>query len=470
VGIKIDSPHNILTLRRYLIIKSHHIFFLAGLFFTWVIFGLTLGKFPFSDEGSICLISNGLNHGLEMYRDFFNEKFPLVYYWSAFVTRFTFGGLEGARLASVIPTSLTIGILFYVLSKATKNFKLLIIFSILILCFFVYSRSFNASTESPLGLIYLLILLCIYKSNIKPKIQSTAIGSLMGIAFGFRQFAIIPFVVLLFAPWHRTSRIYYIVGFILSMLTWFSYFLYHGLTTDFYNATLHIFTTNPNISKYAAPVGFLKGAFLCIFLIALLNYQFATTKKHKWLILFALSCSATFFIRYGNFRLWPAFVVLLGLLFISKPKKLFHSKNSGCIMYVILLLAILLTVPYRLIYQFNSNNTEKYQHIVDVIKKETTNDQRVLIYPFDPNAYCLSERLPASKHYFMMPWTINDDVVKDIIDDINSKKAKLIVVTTRFTETENLMMQSIQSNYSLKKYVVPIPEGKNNYLVFFRND
>ena len=51
----------------------------------------------------------------------------------------------------------------------------------------------------------------------------------MGIAFGLRQFALLPFLILFLAPWHRISRAYYVLAFLLSAMTWLSYFVYRGL-------------------------------------------------------------------------------------------------------------------------------------------------------------------------------------------------------------------------------------------------
>src|ERR1700742_691690 len=53
----------------------------------------------FSDEGSFCTVAQGLLHGRLPYRDLFNEKPPLQYFWTAAVMALSQPTLGGARLA-----------------------------------------------------------------------------------------------------------------------------------------------------------------------------------------------------------------------------------------------------------------------------------------------------------------------------------------------------------------------------------
>ena len=58
----------------------------------------------------------------------------------------------------------------------------------------------------------------------------------------------------------------------------------------------------------------------------------------------------------------------------------------------------------------------------------TRRDDRIWVGPFDPLPYCLAQRQPASRYYFIVPWTAKPEIRRRIVDDIADAAPELIVI------------------------------------------
>jgi hypothetical protein len=64
----------------------------------------------------------------------------------------------------------------------------------------------------------------------------------------------------------------------------------------------------------------------------------------------------------------------------------------------------------------------------NAIAAATQSEDRIWVGPFDPIQYCLAQRAPTSRYYFILPWTAKADVRREIVDDIVTSSPRLIVI------------------------------------------
>ena len=181
--------------------------------------------------------------------------------------------------------------------------------------------------------------------------------------------------------------------------------------------------------------------------------------------LFALSCSVSFFVRFGNTRLWPAFIVLLALLLLYFRGN--HSSFKKWDSYYLrggMALLLLLAFPYKLHGEYQKSHLDESHHVAQFLMENTKSHESILVYPGEPILHCLSFRKPGSKYYFISPWFVSDKVLDTIVRDIQVKKPTLILIRNDFVKDNTYQKVFDVIN---KRYF--IDQGKpeiNQYIVY----
>jgi hypothetical protein len=421
----------------------------------------------FADQASVCVIAHGILNHLDMYHDYFNEKFPLLYYYEALLLNLIGDDIGSVRIVSYITFSLTFGALFYLIAKNIQNTLLKFFYVALIFLFFINTKTYNAATEPSLALLYLIATLLV-SSQGGSHLKHIAVGFLLGIALGFRQHALLPAILLFIFPWHRVSRLYYLSGFFLSVSLWLGYFIYKGLFYDFIDSTILFAFYSPKALSYVVPTGFLKLAFI-VTIYLFFHVIYLTRKSEKrYLAFFALSCSLPFFIRFGNTRLWPAFVALCALIFIYSKKNLKDDTflfNKWIPIKYLTVIALIALMPYRFYLEWKKTVPYKPDQLAEYVHKKTGLNDQVVILPGRAIDYCLINRIPATKYYFIQPWFENELMKSTIVQDIAREKASLLAVRKEFEL--NPAYKNI--NETIKKYYyldrnAPLHESYSFYL------
>ncbi len=448
-------------------IKKSGVYILLGILLPWIIFILTKNKMFFADQASVCVIAHGILNHLDMYHDYFNEKFPLLYYSEALLLNFIGDDIGGVRIVSYITFSLTFGVLFYLIAKNIQNTSLKFFYVALIFLFFINTKTYNAATEPSLALLYLIATLLVSSQGVS-HLKHIAVGFLLGTALGFRQHALLPAILLFIFSWHRVSRLYYLSGFFLSVSLWLGYFIYKGLFYDFIDSTILFAFYSPNVLSYFVPTGFLQLAFI-VTTYLFFHVIYLTRKSEKrYLAFFALSCSLPFFIRFGNTRLWPAFVVLCALIFIYSKKNLKDDTfifNKWIPIKYLTVIALIALMPYRFYLDWKKTVPYKPDQLAEYIHKKSGLNDKVMILPGRAIDYCLINRIPATKYYFIQPWFENELMKSTIVQDIVREKASLLAVRKEFEL--NPAYKNI--NETIKKYYyldqnAPLHESYSFYL------
>ena len=423
----------------------------------------------FADQASVCVIAHGILNHLDMYHDYFNEKFPLLYYYEALFLNFIGDDMRGVRILSYITFSFTFGILFYLIAKNIQNTLLKFFYFALIFLFFINTKTYNAATEPSLALLYLITtLLVTNQRGSNSYLKHITVGFLLGTALGFRQHALLPAILLFLFPWHRVSRLYYLSGFFFSVSLWMGYLVYKGLFYDFIDSTILFPFYSPNVLSYIVPTGFLKLGFIVTIYLFFHVIYLTRSSQSRYLAFFALACSLPFFIRFGNTRLWPAFVVLCALIFIFSEKNLKKDAflfNKWMPIKYLTVIALIALMPYRFYLDWKETTPYKSDQLAEYIHKKTGLNDQIMILPGRAIDYCLINRIPATKYYFIQPWFENESMKNTIVLDIARKKATLLAIRKEF----ELNPDYKNINETIKKYYyldrnAPLHESYSFYL------
>jgi hypothetical protein len=403
-------------------------------------------KGPFPDEGSFCTIAQGLLKGSLPYRDYFNEKVPLQYFWTALAMRLTVDGIEGARIASSIALGLALTLSLSRLATRAASVALMISWAVVIALAGILMSAFNNTADSTLALLFTACAVSIFDGQwIRPGVQGLLVGVIQGIACGFRQTALVSAFVLLVAPWHRTTRWAYASGFLLGVGLWIALLYRIGILHETLEATLLFHSDNLGWSTYFRSIQTsdypaLFVWLLCLGSVAVLGVRL---REPRWVLVWLVAAAVPFFGRMDAFRLWPSTLVAFTYIFIHFGE---GSKYIGLLLFGLVTIVAILSAP-----EIRSFRTEN--QVASRIKHYTTERQTIWVGPFNPNAYCLSHRQSASRYYFVLPWIAKAGVRTQIVKDIAEKAPNVIVDVSdnEFSLGQLLpdLMPLLRKNYDL---------------------
>lgn len=274
----------------------------------------------FGDEGSYCTIGQGIVQGLLPYQDFFNEKPPLQYLWTALFFQLFGSDFSVNRIISSVSLFLVIGLMLSLLAGRSKSVVLLIFWTASIGVIGLIMQAYNNTAESTLALLFVASMVLVFNSGpIRATHASFLVGLLQGLACGFRQTAIFSALFLLVAPWHQVPRKFYLAGFILGAGVWIGPLISLGILDDAIGATLLFHLDNPTRNTYF--LGLASGNYnafaIWLLILAASGFNAWRLKKHYWLCLWLVIAALPFFGRMDAFRLWPSTMMGLAYLFMN---------------------------------------------------------------------------------------------------------------------------------------------------------
>jgi hypothetical protein len=357
------------------------------------------------------------------YRSYFNEKPPLQYFWTAAIMAISWPTMSGARLASAATLMLTAGCILYGPAAAVRwNPAALPGWAGLIFLAALDMAAFNDTAESSLAFLFAVsaFLIATPASDGRRLQWRTALqGAIFGIAVGFRQAAIAPALVMLFLPQAILPKRAFCCGLAFSLLCWLLPLMALGIGSEFFASVIGFHVNNPSVVTYFR--GPIENEMAAIGLWILCLGWLATLKEYRakrlWLIVWFAAMALPFFGRMDAFRLWPSTAAMLVLLARANHAG-FPARAAGLATACIALIAILLNRPATFPESADVSND---------IAAMTAADDRVWTGPFNPLRYCLAQRRPASRYYFILPWTAKAQIRREIAADI-AASAKLIAI------------------------------------------
>ena len=380
---------------------------------------LLRGVGPFGDEGSYCTIAQGIVDGYAPYLDYFNEKPPLHYYWTAFVFSLFGATMDSSRLAASLQLGGALALVLMPLAERRHGWRILY-WALLIGAAGLSMRAYNNLAESSLALLGVIGLRFALRARAAKATQHGLWAGLsQGLSCGFRLTAALNVLVLAWAPWSWRARASYFAGVVLALSIWVGMLAVNHLVEPFLESTVLFHKDNPASGSYFRGIlpQELTGILIWVLVIAVAGYS-AIKRRQVWVLVYLLGAALPFFGRMDAFRLWPS--TLVGLSYLVAQTNLGPTRWLGwTVGWVSVLVLMIATRPVE--------GYSRARAIADAVSGLTQPHERVWVVPFNPNVYCLSNRRPASRYYFVLPWTLKPDVRREIMHDLRARPPRVVV-------------------------------------------
>jgi hypothetical protein len=395
-----------------------------GLGLGLAVFFCCLERGYFGDEGSACTIAQGILQGRFPYQSYFNEKPPLQYFWTASVMAVSQPSFWAARLAAAVMLILTSVCILSGYAARSRNFPALLGWCLLIFLAALDLSAYEDVAESGLAFLFGASALLVVEENLRGRrLQLKAVlqGAIFGTAVGFRQHAIAPALVMLLLPNAQLPKRAYCFGLILGIACWLAPLIALGIGPDMFNAIVAFHFHNDLVESYfSSPNWSERGGYLLWFLCFVWLAGLKTYRANlPWLIFWLATMALPAYGHMDAFRLWPSAAAALVLIARAAPIKGPIARVPAIAFALIALYALYGTYP---------KITPDNEKVANAIASMTSTTDRVWVGPSNPLAYCQAQRLPASRYYFVAPWTAKPAVRQQIIADITNTAPKLVVL------------------------------------------
>ncbi len=209
---------------------------------------------------------------------------------------------------------------------------------------------------------------------------------------------------------------------------------------------------------------------LTVFIFSFVALYFAWKKKKiaiRKIFLLMLVC-VSLSVQLGGFHMLPlTFFLIAFVLYILETEKIFF----GLFLSLIFVFSLRLFLGPYIFWLKNKNQDHSISKMVNIVNSQTASNDKILIYPLQPEVYLLTKREPGSYYYFFLPWVANNpDSSKQIVRDIAKNMPKLII----FNEGQNISGYKKVEDYSriIITYLYNNPkyqlEKKYDLLIFLR--
>lgn len=450
-----------------------------------IFFVIPVGQF--TDSADYLLGGCLINKGNLIYKDFFSHHFPGTYYFVSLLFKITGNcSILTARLLFYSFFIITSFIFFIITQKI-----LLTLFIVLVYSFFgLYYKTTFPIPESFLVNISLLVFIILFFKQKLSNFWYFCIFFIIQFSLIFFQPIYLPVAILMFFYVILFDKKSFLLGVLSLTPVLIFYFLdlrsvwenvvLFNLTYYFSESGVLSYIQNQteNLLSFFGLVGtnlnkldrisllFELILFIFLFLALIYVYKKKVLKINKIIFLILLFLSLS--IHFGGFHMLPlTFLLLLFIFFVFEKNKIYLFIFSLTVFAFSLRFFI---GPY--IFWIKNNNTDPtiYKMVNKVITYTSKND-KILIYPLQPEVYLLTQRFPGSYYYFYLPWVAGKPKSDEaIIKDIYKNKVKLII----FNKNQNISGYNSVLVYSKKiidslKMDDYLIKEDSDFLVFIKN-
>jgi 4-amino-4-deoxy-L-arabinose transferase-like glycosyltransferase len=485
-------------------VKTNLIAFLILLFITF------LFSFPYlnvgleRDEGSYFLIASKILRGSVPYKDITENK-PIALYFFLTLPAYLLGNwINGLRVFGFIIIALTAFIIFLIGKKLIDiEFGFLSAFIFIFLQLFTPRMlGFLILSETISNLFVVLVVYLVLSKKLSPTIIFL-IGLLSSVAFLIRQTSLFLVIIIpIYIYYNRRKQKFNFIWYFLSGITLIIaifviyLFLNSALEDAFYHtflsmsdpygpyATYDIEGGSLTSTKFYALFYFIfdKLAITVLMLIGVMNLK---NIKDKFILLWFLvslifaQISPSIYLHYYIITL-PALSLLVGIgcTRILEFGKIFYKNKNIYYLFTlisIVALAILLIAqfsyfaPYP-IFAMNGGkayvDTFSYNDEIALTNmlKNTSEDERIFVFPAEPQVYYLTGKDPISKMpLFNDVWFAYADynqLNKFLLQPLSEEKPKYIIIANNIhfeyinkTKNGRLFMQYVNKYYHLSSEI-----------------
>jgi len=397
------------------------------------------------DESETIVTAKMMASGQLLYSEIFNHHGPLTFLPAYFLEKIGNFGVPGHR---VIVRFLQIILLFCVFLSGSKNiiWKCLYV-SILMVSFWglgphILANTYQYQTLTGISLFSILYFFTLPTLNKLPVSRFIVIFN--GILISFLSFISItnsPMAFLLIlASITKENKRNLFLGLLLGGLFLF-FFMAETSSFKGYLA-YHIYLNSQILPLYNGGQSFVQliekslsgvsSSLTNIIIFSTCIIGLLKVNNLKWyriILILAGLCSLLIRAEPLSFHGVPYMYSFLAILACFK----FYFDNKSM---PIFLMIILILIMSNLIYngKYSKKVILKHNRFSDMVQSLTGKDDKIIAYSFVNYFYILADRLPASAHFFYLPWQEKYQenpvlgISNNICDDINKNKPKLMYI------------------------------------------
>ncbi|OOF19751.1 hypothetical protein BZJ17_14815, partial [Salinivibrio sp. IB574] len=394
------------------------------------------------DEAETIVAAKMMASGQTLYSEIFNHHGPMTFFFGYVIEQFGNASIEDYR---VVIYSLQFLILLFIFLDPKREYieKLITIlgFSAII---WGWGPEVLASVHQYQTLCG-LILFSVFYFSLLPILKGNEISN-VNLVISSCFLALLPFLAVTYIPisiliaiaiTKKEQKRYAIFGFSLGVIisavfillttSLSGYFAYHfylnAKVLPLYNGGQSFLQLIGNVLRYT--IGSIEGAIIfipCLVSLLVIN------KTSIFRVLFVLAGLCSLLIRAHpiSFHGVPYIYAALAIFFSVIP----HCFSILLTKRIVLIpVTILLFGFYHIYMAYNrpNNPLPEYNRYAELVKKITNSEDTVLFHSFTNHLYIMADRLPASAHFFYLPWQqkyeenpvlgISNDICKDIVEN-----------------------------------------------------
>ncbi len=470
------------------IIATILIIFLVLLIFTNSINTLI----PSRDSGTFLYAGKEILQGKIPYKDFWEHKTPLIFLINAFALKLFNGDFWGLWIIELIFLFLSL-LLFFILTNKIFIFNNSIIGLIFISYYLIKFLEGGNRVEEFAILFQIVILVLFYNSHNTSKIKSIKIYSFITGVFTAFLFLLRPNLIGIFLSILITNSflllkdnykkyinniIFVILGISLPIISIIVFFSYKSAIIDFFDQTIifNIIYSDSNIEKKIISIlNFIRTNYN-VFILTFIGYILLLKEKKKNIIVTLSSIWLPIEIIFSSIsgreykHYYLSLLIPLIILLIYPLNKLFSKldkiTNKNIFKISILNVFIIISLyfiffnkeiikifinfdekkPFDRNFNFRSflyNNFDEHKDTISIIKKETTNYDKIIIWGSEPSLYLISNRVSASKYFYQFRlfhpnYDVDGHHINRFIYEVKYNLPKLIIDASESTYDKDI--------------------------------
>jgi hypothetical protein len=415
---------------------------------------LLLDYVEWGDESETIVVTKMLASGSMLYAEIFNHHGPLVFAPGFILEKFGSFGIGSHRVFIAILTDIALLSIFRS-SLNSSNVGRLFVASVSAFTVFMFMPEFFSHTyqyQVLCAFISVIILveyvIPIIKNNSSVNFNAVALSNFLIFCLPFLAVTYVPWAFLLFVSSFKRINLKPValgciasiainILFMLAISSFEGYYQFHILMNSeilplfqneiTINYFLSVIYTSLTIDKF----NFFWALMLFISLAGLATFE----KSFPWRSLLLGAGFLSLLIRGAGFHNLPFYISLLPMLVIFKPS-FYKSTHFNYFMVLWLLFAssklLMFNDDERKL--FKEKAIPKNTPFSELVKSLTAENEKILAYSFQNFEYIASNRLPASGHFFYLPWqdlylkNPNPKFAYNPCDDLAAINPKLLLI------------------------------------------
>lgn len=366
---------------------------------------------PNPDEGSVCVMAAGLVDGEALYAERWNEKGPLQYVVAASWFHATEVSLFSLRMLAGVTLSVTL----LLAAALTGSVGWWVAAGLLVLA--PWFEAHHALAEGSLAALSLLATALVLRPDRGSLVMA---GGLAAASLFFKQ----SFLVLFPALWlvaAAESRRLFSVAFIVTVALGCFSLLAHAREAAFsippFGNSGELFTFDVDVTAGNALMVLPVALIVAVFLLARqrkadhITYAFA---------LVSLWLTVPMLLRPGLFRLWPAIVVAI----VAGARLVRASARTRQVALVFAGGVLALALSREVITQSDLGDVRA---VASRVEELVPPGQRIWAGPHDSLVYCLSQRWPADRYSFALPWAPGLAEREHLLDRLSASPPPMLI-------------------------------------------